>query len=711
MGILELKILFIMIRDHRRILATAAISLMIAALSPVLSWATVKVTGVVKNAETGAPLSCAHVQIAGTNWMAAADDAGRFCFENIPAGAYRVTATYIGFARGDLPLDLTQAGTSWLEFELQPLALALPEVTVTGAAIDQRVYDREKIRETSAENLAVFLERAGEATILDGGGSKAARITIRGAKPEQVGIYLDGHRLNDPLMGEFDLKSIPVSSLERIVVKSNPDLTGSGPGAGGAVELYTAENPGNNVEILRGSLDTYRYSLGLGRGYGAHRFNFSYTREGSDGDFQYEHECVTKRRINDDHLSGNLYLKYRLQSGGVNFSAAYHHLNSGRGAPGGVENPATLDRIETSTDGFALSFKAAGSRWMSDNRFSRFETKTGNFTHYFWAGDTLEYRSSHRATAMEVESSIARMDSLGQSALGASYRVDGVSSSALRNIEERRNFGMYISRTASFRKVRLSSVIRGDNYRKFGDVVSASLAGRVESLLLEGLALSGNWSRSFSLPTFNQLFWAENVFSEPNPDLQPERMESWDAGIEWRSDFMRAGAVYFDRRIEKLIIWRETYTQSGKKWKPVNTDAARIKGVEFRFGLKWRRISFDGNAAFSDPRNRGSDYYGKYLTFRPQVQTSETASIEIHHLELSVSHRYLSRRYILEANTKWEDPASVFDFSFKISRRLQGVYGEIRLRVLNAFGQRYSIIKESPLPGRRYSLSLTVEFD
>ena len=119
-------------------------------------------------------------------------------------------------------------------------------------------------------------------------------------------------------------------------------------------------------------------------------------------------------------------------------------------------------------------------------------------------------------------------------------------------------------------------------------------------------------------------------------------------------------------------------------------------------------IVLTGAATLSDPRNLSEDYRNKFLTFRPEVQTGEALTFRRSGWETTLSHRYLSRRYILEANTKWEEPISVYDLSVGKSFNIKNFESLIRLRINNLLDEEYSIIHESPMPGRNYSAKITV---
>ena len=674
--------------------------------------ATVKVMGAVTDACNGEPLPGAHLRITDTNWMTIVDEGGRFVFRDLPAGNYRIVASHIGYAPAEKELSVFNEGSAILNISLKPKLMLLPEVTIEASSPNVVIYTADEIKKISAEDLAAFLNQTGEFTILDGGGAKEAGITIRGAKPEQIAVYLDGHRLNDPRTGGVDLKTVPVNSLDRIVIRRNPDLTMGASGPGGAVELYSAGIRGKALKFGFGSYGRRSCGVEIGEEHQNFGFNFSFNRTASDGNFKY-HDPDTdlkETRLNDDYLSDNLYLNL---SGslfrGSDFSVSFHHLVSERGAPGGTQNPDTLDRINSASSGIAANFGFYGEKWSCKTRVSYYETETENIDYFSWSGSMLDFSSRHRTVAMEADSRLTRKDSLGHSTMGVSYRVDEVSSSTLEGAEDRRDFGVYFRRALSFHRFRISSTVRGDAYRHFGTVLSSSLGGRVNPAVLGSeVALFANWSRGFNLPTFNQLFWAENVFAAPNPELEPERMESSDLGVEWNAGILSLRTTYFIRKIDDLIIWRESCTQGGKKWKPVNTDEARISGWEFNLKAETEAIVLTGAATLSDPRNLSEDYRNKFLTFRPEVQTGEALTFRRSGWETTLSHRYLSRRYILEANTKWEEPISVYDLSVGKSFNIKNFESLIRLRINNLLDEEYSIIHESPMPGRNYSAKITV---
>ncbi|MEL6861814.1 MAG: TonB-dependent receptor, partial [Pseudomonadota bacterium] len=100
------------------------------------------------------------------------------------------------------------------------------------------------------------------------------------------------------------------------------------------------------------------------------------------------------------------------------------------------------------------------------------------------------------------------------------------------------------------------------------------------------LTFRASWGQGFKAPTIFQL--TGGGFVPPNPDLQPETSETFDAGIDWRSRDGRADAsiTVFNTDIENLI----QFTSTGY----MNEAQVETKGVEItgRYDLTdWLSVS------------------------------------------------------------------------------------------------------------------------
>src|SRR3989442_11898671 len=90
------------------------------------------VAGVVTAQESGAPVWGARVSIAGTQFSATADAAGRYSITGLPPGTYRARAVLIGYALAEASVLVAAGQTVSANFQLKQLAVALQEVVAVG---------------------------------------------------------------------------------------------------------------------------------------------------------------------------------------------------------------------------------------------------------------------------------------------------------------------------------------------------------------------------------------------------------------------------------------------------------------------------------------------------------------------------------------------------------------------------------------------------
>jgi hypothetical protein len=134
-------------RDH-----TTAESTTLALTSPSTFYAAMidvpgsLVRGRVLDMQTGAPIPRVHVRMRNSSFSALSDTTGRFVFERVPIGDYRLHFEHIGYAVNDAPLQVRHEDLD-ATVRMTPAAIALQPIVVT--AFSRRLehvgfYDRSK---------------------------------------------------------------------------------------------------------------------------------------------------------------------------------------------------------------------------------------------------------------------------------------------------------------------------------------------------------------------------------------------------------------------------------------------------------------------------------------------------------------------------------------------------------------------------------------
>ena len=96
------------------------------------------VTGKVVDANTQQPLANVEVAIAGTPHRELSRSDGSFQLNGVPAGAYRLRASRIGYGSQIQEITVTPGGTTTAQISLAPAAAILEPVVVTGYGTQRR---------------------------------------------------------------------------------------------------------------------------------------------------------------------------------------------------------------------------------------------------------------------------------------------------------------------------------------------------------------------------------------------------------------------------------------------------------------------------------------------------------------------------------------------------------------------------------------------
>lgn len=284
-------------RVRSALLAVAAAVLSGLMPQSVTAQAVGNVRGRVVEARTQRPLSNVQVMVEGTRLGGLTAANGEYVISNVPAGPRTLRTRLIGFAAAQQEITVAAGGVTQADFTLEPAAVQLNEIVVTGAPVGTErkalgnsvtTLDVEDLVEkTTVVNVTELLQaRTPGVTILPNSGAPgtAAEIRIRGAgslSGYAPVVFIDGIRYNIESLGNFNptgaglagqaqsaqatsaLNFISPQDIESIEVIKGP----------AAATLYGAEAAGGVIQIIT--------KKGL-RGEQAVRWNARYERGESE---------------------------------------------------------------------------------------------------------------------------------------------------------------------------------------------------------------------------------------------------------------------------------------------------------------------------------------------------------------------------------------------------------------------------------------------
>ena len=272
--------------------------LLIALVSTGVSAATI--TGFVMNAESGDPIIGANVYLDDTPYGVVTGTDGAFRITGVPDGAYRVTASHVGYTvyKKRVTVDGDFSGMTVF---LQPEVLSGQTVVVTATRAKDREtpvtfsnLSREDIEQRySTQDVPMLLQTMPSAYAYSdaGNGVGYSYLKIRGFDQKRINVLINGIPHNGPTSHEVYWIDMPdlLANAEDVQVQRGVGNSLFGSNAlGGTVNIITNNyntEPSISAYMGTGSFATRKYSFALNSGLAANRYVMygRFSRITSDG--------------------------------------------------------------------------------------------------------------------------------------------------------------------------------------------------------------------------------------------------------------------------------------------------------------------------------------------------------------------------------------------------------------------------------------------
>ena len=207
--------------------------------------------GVVTDTLDNSPLVGANVYLIGTALGSASNLEGEYRIDRVPAGAYTLRISYIGYSTKQIKVTIQNNKTIAVNAALTQHLIEAGSIVVTGQAIGQaaainqqitantivNVVSEEKIQELPDANAAESIGRLPGVSLQRSGG-EANKIVLRGLSDKFSSITVDGVRI-----APTDVNSRGV------------DLSTISQGSLAGIELYKALTPDRDADAIAGSVN------------------------------------------------------------------------------------------------------------------------------------------------------------------------------------------------------------------------------------------------------------------------------------------------------------------------------------------------------------------------------------------------------------------------------------------------------------------------
>ena len=650
----------------------------------------------------------------------------------------------------------------------------LTPIAVTADRITPELQLRELPGQTSWLDVQPFqLEITNTASILDqlpglhiqnfGSIGHVATASIRGTSASQVTVYLDGIPLTRAGAGLMNLAELPFAGVHHIeVYRGFAPASLPGASMGGAINLVSATRPPRSpnkgqpgvrasslVRLGAGSLDTRR----LGFSHQLHGADWdalvAVDAMQSDGDFEFFDDRKTDLTPSDDRVvarqnnwlrSQEILTRFSAPIQGTRLTFSNQWIDRKEGIAGRYEAQATSAQssLTHNLTNVHFQFPALGQdrllpslRFFYDWRRDNFRDPNAEITFR----RNLEFKDTTQAfgtqillesrvpvlqsltalihlrqelfdpgRALNPEHEVQQSRSLAELALGNRWSTRSGRlglQGTLRLTSENDHFTGDLDKSASASTAKLSE-------RQF---VEPQFGLRLQ--LLRGVYAEASFGEYHRTPTFMELFGESGSISA-NPQLLPEEGINRDLGLEWsaraRHLTWHFEAAHFQNRVDHMIVF---VVQGQRRFIARNIGSARLQGEEYSWnvglGGQRRRLNLQGNVTRQGASDLGVDtpvYTGKVLPGRPETQVFARLTLGWSRFDVSWQFEHVGLNYLDRWNALFVPQRSRhgLDVSVRVSHlRCKAV-------VRNLADDRQVDVRDSPLPGRTYSLMTELTF-
>ena len=615
------------------------------------------------------------------------------------------------------------------------------------------------------EETADLLRRAAGVSVRRYGGPGAvAAVSIRGADPGEVEVFLDRVPLRTASRGFADLGGIDLAFVESVeVYRSAPPTDLGGEASGSAVRLVTRTGGGARLSahLTAGRYGTRALEASAGGGLLRGAFFLSASRFKTEGNFTYytdngtDHETADDRwqewsngQVQRQTLFGRLT---QTLPGEIALDWSSQFWRSDQGVPGTSRQPTRESRLEQKGTLHRLELSRK-QRLLLPLEVSLYGYTSPEERHFSDPLRELGITGSPRKVDQEQSRNGAGIQMRGlwvpSAKLAGAHSLEVL---AERRGETLRNLPS-AGQPAEDRRERISWVVTaGDAWEIAGDRLHLDLFYRWDEArdnytganpwrrfesqaahtsrahgprlgarlsLGRGQHLKANWTRQARFPTFVELFgYAGTIVG--NPTLKPEGGERWDLGwvcadVRGPADLrITAELVYYESNLEEMIVF---ITVSNRETKPFNLDRAEIRGGEFKLALDplpllpaslWGRataVGVTGHLTWQDARDLGASpiYNGKQLPYHPPLQSALQLDLAWGPWTLRYGARYRAAIYWARSNLPDYRSEPQWHHDLLARFRLASTRLVFSLRVDNLLDDRQEDIRGYPLPGRSW---------
>lgn len=632
----------------------------------------------------------------------------------------------------------------------------IQEVVVTSRLISRETIPSqtlggEELKKLNSLSVADALRYFSGLQLKDYGGVGGIKtVNIRSTGTNHLGIFYDGIELGNAQNGQIDLGQFSLDNMEEISLyngqRSAIFQPASDFGNAGSVYIRTKAPRfmmGRRYNLLvrakYGSSDTFRFSslweqklsdhisssLSTGVLTSSGRYKFRYRRVTEDNTVAYDTTAV---RHNGDIWAFRIEENVRggIADGYWNVKAYTYH--SERGIPGAIVNNVWRRgerQWDHNTFGQAVFQKSFGDKFSTKAlaKYAYYVTRYVN-------NDETQIHVDNTYRQQEMYFSTSNVyEILSKWSVSMSYDFKWNKLNAnMVDFAFPHRYSNFVSLATALTLSRIQAqaslveqVVK--DHVKYGassssrSTLTPAFFVNVYPFESKLLAVRAFAKKSFRMPTFNDLYYADMG----NSKLNPESALQYDLGFVLNKDWKQGIVDHFRLQVDgyyntvhdKIVAYPKGQQF---RWTMLNLGKVHIKGVDAmaEVGLEpakdWKvtaRLQYTYQDA-RDVTDPNTSYYKDQIPYIPWHSGSAILGLSWREWDLSYSFIYSGERYSQQENILYNhlQPWYTHDMSVAYHARRWSA----RLDVNNIFSQDYDVILNYPMPKRNYMLTLEYNF-
>lgn len=624
---------------------------------------------------------------------------------------------------------------------------ALDEMVVTTSRVKEKkkevtqtiqTIDKIEIEASGANDLADLLAEKGIGHIHKYPSGNTS-VGIRGFRTDPHGNDLNGNiliLLNGRRAGTGNLTKFMTQNIERIEIIRGPGAVQYGSaGMGGVINIITkqgAEDFEGFVEAGFGSYNHNEQSVGLSGKSGNVDYSAAFTRLDKD-DYETADDGDYANTNIDDQINASINIGYEFAPDNrIGLIYNFYDVKTGNYSPLASNSP-NGDYAEKDNTSLDLIYDGATETKSYIWRLRYFKGEDNNNYYYPDSGDD---DSETQTDQNGFQAQLTGNFGVSQLTLGMDWVNYDINASGEKSeYDNKAVFALGKTRLLQERLI-LSAGVRLDDYdiegngtEKSDDDVTFNLG--TAYLLTDNWKIRLNFGQAFVMPTAQQLlidmsYYGGYYIYEANPNLNPERSQTYEAGVEYESRLTNANLTAFYTDYKDKIVSEYSRTVGFSNYYTYsNVDEATISGIEgtlsFDMGglLGWSlEVRPFANFVYLNEYEDGET--GKDLLYTSDTTLSaglKIADPDLFNVNLVIAYTgeqdinvYNAVAGVSERVTKNDFTVTNLTGNYKIFQLKNGnalwVHGEVN----NLFDKDYEYVNGYPMAGRNFFASLRYAF-